>query len=118
MIHDPVAILRAFHEATNAQDFARLEAMFAPQVVYVSDGVGGRIEGRDAVMTAFRTYFDEYPDQVANDISLERIATDRARSAWELTGTSLKTGKRRERKGTETITIDADGLIKRVDVEG
>jgi len=118
MNHDPAEILRDFHEATNEQDFPRLEVMFAPDVVYVSGGVGGRIEGRDAVMAAFRTYFAEYPDQTAEDIALERLSDISARSQWRLTGASTKTGQRRERAGFETITIDAKGLIVRVDVEG
>lgn len=115
---DPALILHAFHEATNAQDFARLEAMFSPDVVYTSQGVGGRIEGRDAVMAAFRAYFDEYPDQVAEDKRLDALSPTQARSEWSLTGTSTKTGIRRERHGAETITVDGDGLITRVDVEG
>ena len=118
MTHDPAKTLARFHEVTNAQDFAAIEAMFAPDVVYISQGVGGRIEGREAVMAAFRTYFEEYPDQEAEDKKLEALSPDRARSEWSLTGTSTKTGVWRERHGAETITIDGNGLIIRVDVEG
>ena len=116
--HDPTKTLARFHEVTNAQDFVAIEAMFAPDVVYVSQGVGGRIEGRDAVMTAFRSYFEEYPDQEAEDKKLEALSPNSARSEWSLTGTSTKTGVWRERHGAETITLDGDGLIVRVDVEG
>ena len=116
--HDPAETLARFHDVTNAQDFAAIEAMFAPEVVYISQGVGGRIEGRDAVMAAFRTYFTEYPDQEAEDKKLEALSPMSARSEWRLTGTSTKTGVWRERIGVETITLNGDGLIVRVDVEG
>lgn len=116
--HDPAETLARFHDVTNAQDFAAIEAMFAPDVVYISQGVGGRIEGRDAVMAAFRAYFEEYPDQEAEDKKLEALSSNSARSEWSLTGTSTKTGVWRERHGAETITLNGNGLIVRVDVEG
>lgn len=116
--HDPVAILRRFHDATNALDYVALETMFTPDAVYVSAGVGGAVEGREAIMAAFRAYFDEYPDQVAEDISLDALSPVSARSFWRLEGTSTRTGKWRERHGAETITVDDRGRIVRVDVEG
>ena len=91
---------------------------FAPEVVYISQGVGGRIEGRDAVMAAFRTYLTEYSDQEAGDKKLEALAPMSASAEWRRTGTSTKTGVWRERIGAETITLNGDGLIVRVDVEG
>ncbi len=115
---DPVFILRRFHEATNALDYAALEDMFAPDAVYTSAGVGGAVEGREAIMAAFRAYFEEYPDQVAEDISLDALSPVSARSVWRLERTSTRTGQWRERHGAETITVDAEGKIVRVDVEG
>lgn len=118
MIHDPVEILRTFLAATNAQDFARIEAMFAADVVYRSGGVGGRIEGRQKVMAAFKVYFTEYPDQSAQDNAFEQLAPNQARARWSLVATSSRTGAQLIRAGTETITIDVAGLIVKVDVEG
>ncbi|RJG45974.1 MULTISPECIES: nuclear transport factor 2 family protein [unclassified Mesorhizobium] len=115
---EPAEILRRYHAAINALDYHAIEAMFAADIVYDSGGVGGLISGRDAVMAAFKTYFAEYPDQVSEDLSVETLSPNTARSVWALQATSATTGAPYKRQGTETITLDEDGRIIRVDVEG
>jgi limonene-1,2-epoxide hydrolase len=112
---DPAEIIRRYHAAINALDFGAIEAMFAADIVYDSGGVGGTILGRDAVMAAFRTYFTEYPDQVSEDLSIETLSPKTARSVWALRAT---TAAPYNRQGTETITLDDNGRIVRVEVEG
>jgi ketosteroid isomerase-like protein len=113
---DPVEHLTIFHNAINALDYATIEDYFAEDAVYISGGVGGRIEGRDAIMAAFRKYFDTYPDQVAEDRSVNKVGDNAARSVWELKANDSRTGAPMTRKGEETLTFNADGKIVRVDV--
>jgi ketosteroid isomerase-like protein len=113
---DPVEDLVVYHSAINALDFAVIEAFFAEDAVYVSGGVGGQIDGRDAIMAAFRKYFDAYPDQVAEDTLVEKVAPLAARAVWQLGATDSQTGEKMIRKGEETVTFNEAGRIIRVDV--
>ena len=113
---DPAAHLVTFHAAINALDFSTIERSFAEDAVYVSGGVGGRIEGRDAIMQAFRTYFDSYPDQIAEDTLVEAVAPRAARSVWQLSASHSQTGDRLLRRGEETLSFNEEGRIARVDV--
>lgn len=113
---DPVEHLTIFHNAVNALDYATIEDYFAADAVYVSGGVGGRIDGRDAIMAAFRKYFDAYPDQVAEDRSVDRVSDNAARSVWELKATDSRTGAPMTRTGEETLVFNDKGKITRIDV--
>ena len=69
---DPVALVRRYHAALNGYDEKTVSQMFAPDAIYVSPGVNGRIEGREAIIAAFGTYFAEHADQHAEDGSIVR----------------------------------------------
>jgi uncharacterized protein (TIGR02246 family) len=114
---DPVALLERYHAALNAFDAAEVAAMFAPQAVYASPGVNGRIEGRDAIIAAFSTYFAEHPDQRAEDEEISSTGPHEACAAWRLQATARSTGQRVTRRGIETVRFDAQGLILSVEVE-
>jgi hypothetical protein len=101
---DPVDVLRRWHEAINALDFDAIEAFF------------GALSGKSAIMKAFRDYFAEYPDQVAVDDSLEKVGPAAAKSTWHLTATSATSGEKLVRRGEETIYLNVEGKIERVDV--
>jgi ketosteroid isomerase-like protein len=113
---DPVEHLTIFHNAINALDYATIEDYFAEDAVYVSGGVGGKIEGRDAIIAAFRKYFDAYPDQVAADTSVDKVGDNAARSVWELKATDSRSGEPMVRTGEETLIFNEDGKIARIDV--
>lgn len=113
---DPVEHLTTFHNAINALDYATIEDYFAEDAVYVSGGVGGRIDGRDAIMAAFRGYFDKYPDQVAEDKSVNKVSDNAARSVWELNAIDSRTGAPMKRTGEETLIFNDQGKITRIDV--
>lgn len=113
---DPVKQTIVYHDAINALDFAAIETSFAEDAVYVSGGVGGTIEGRTAIMAAFRRYFATYPDQVAEDTEIGAVGSHAARAVWRLTASHTETGEKLVRAGEETVTFDADGRIIRVDV--
>lgn len=113
---DPVALLERYHDALNAYEERTVKPMFSADAVYVSPGVNGRIEGRDSIIAAFSAYFAEYPDQVAADESVTQVAPYAVRSVWTLAATSRSTGQRVARRGTETVTFGADGLIRHVEV--
>ena len=113
---DLLALTSRYHEALNAYDEATVKAMFAPDAVYVSKGVNGRIEGRDAILTAFTVYFREHPDQHAEDEGVEILSPRTVRFAWRLEATSASTGKKVTRRGVETVTYNDAGLIAHVEV--
>ena len=112
---DPVDVLRRFHDAVNAQDFVAIEGFFADDATYGSVKVGA-LRGKPAILAAFRKYFAEYPDQVAYDDSFTKLSKTSAKSSWHLEATSATTGEKLIRKGEETIYLDSDDKIDRVDV--
>lgn len=116
MTFDPVAATRRYHDALDILDLDAVERCFAAGAVYVSSGVGGRIEGRTAILSAFRAYFDSYPDQSAQDEAIEALSPYAARAQWRLSATHAVTGVPTERRGVETIHFDATGRIARIDV--
>jgi len=112
---DPVALVTQFHAAISALDFAAIEAFFTEGATYSSGKIGG-LKGRADIMAAFRRYFAEYPDQVAEDSLVEPLSHVAARSIWNLTATSALTGKLLRRQGEEIITFNQEGRIISVDV--
>lgn len=116
MRFNPVARLIAYHDAINALDFSTIEAMFDEDAIYDSGGLGGVVAGRQPIMEGFRSYFDAYPDQVAEDSVVEALDGLRVRSVWTLTATHCLTGEKLVRAGEEIVTFDGDGKILRVEV--
>lgn len=114
---DPVAALKTYHAAIDVLDFAAIEACFAPDAEYVSDGVGAISVGRDAILKAFRGYFACYGDQVSKDEQVAALSPRSAWSRWRLEATHAVSGARLVRSGEETVTFDADGRIMRVEVK-
>ena len=115
MTFEPAEIVRRYHVAIDRLDFEAIESSFADDALYVSNGVG-RLQGRAAIMAAFRAYFAEYADQVNADESLDAVSPTEVRSVWRLAATSNKTGVKVERNGVETVSLNAAGKIARVDV--
>ncbi|RXT28693.1 DUF4440 domain-containing protein [Rhizobium leguminosarum] len=115
MAFDPADEIERFHAAINALDFPAIEAYFAEGATYVSNGVGS-LAGHAEIMAAFVKYFDDYPDQTAENSLVERLTPLSGRAVWSLRATHSKTGKPLIRKGEETITFNPEGRITRVDV--
>ena len=115
MTFDPVAAAKRYLDAVNDLDFAVIEDFYAEDAVYGSVEVGG-LEGRAAIMAAFRQYFDTYPDQQAVDELIEAVSPLAARAVWRLKATHAETGEPLIRFGEETITFNADGKIVSVEV--
>jgi ketosteroid isomerase-like protein len=112
---DPVALVRRFHAAISMLDFAAIEAFFTEDATYSSGKIGG-LKGRADIMVAFRRYFAEYPDQIAQDSLIEPLSPVSARSIWHLTATSRLTGKQLRREGVEVVIFNRDGRIVSVEV--
>ncbi|WP_275789431.1 nuclear transport factor 2 family protein [Pararhizobium gei] len=112
---DPVQLTQDFHAAIGALDFAAIDSFFAEDAIYISGKVGD-LRGRSAIMAAFRGYFEEYPDQVAEDSGIEALSAFTSRSVWHLAATSTKTGMKLERRGEEVITFNGRGRIISVTV--
>ncbi|KEC72878.1 UNVERIFIED_ORG: ketosteroid isomerase-like protein [Rhizobium esperanzae] len=115
MAFDPAEEIERFHAAINALDFPVIEAYFAEDATYVSNGVGS-LAGRGEIMAAFRRYFDDYPDQTAENSLVETLTPLSGRAVWSLRATHSRSGKPLIREGEETITFDTEGRIIRVDV--
>jgi ketosteroid isomerase-like protein len=114
---DPVAFLTRYHAALNAYDAAVVGPMFSADAVYVSPGVNGRLDGRDAIIAAFSAYFAEHPDQRAEDDRIEQTGPREVRARWRLRATAASSGRQIVRQGTETVSFDGEGLIVKVSVE-
>jgi hypothetical protein len=112
---DEIARVKAYHAALNAFDLDGAERMFAPDAEYHSPSVGAVI-GRDAIFSAMRRYFTEYPDQVAIGENYTLVAMGQVRSDWHLRATAKSTGEVSERRGVETISLDGAGHITRIEV--
>ncbi|GEO84200.1 MULTISPECIES: nuclear transport factor 2 family protein [Alphaproteobacteria] len=115
MTFDPVVAAKRYLDAVNGLDFEMIEDFYAEDAVYGSVKVGG-LEGRSAIMAAFRRYFDTYPDQQAVDELIEAASPLAARAVWRLKATHAETGEPLIRFGEETITFDAQGKIVSVEV--
>jgi uncharacterized protein (TIGR02246 family) len=111
---EAVAVIRAYHTAIDRLDFEAIAGFFADDAVYISGGVGGTMRGRGAILAAFRSYFDEYPDQVSVDDSIKALSSSEVRSIWRLTATSTRTAITSVRSGEEIATLDLSGKIVRI----
>jgi ketosteroid isomerase-like protein len=108
--------LRLYFNALNAFDFKAVEEMFTEDAVYVSTGLNNRKSGRASIMASFKTYFEEFADQVSIDDNIESISQNTFCSDWRLKATSSKTGNLSERAGTQVTTFNEAGLIAHVKV--
>ncbi len=115
MPFDPVAAAARFHAVIGDLDFEAIDDFFADDATYSSGKVGG-LKGRADIMAAFRRYFAEYPDQVAEDSLIEQVSARAARAVWSLRATSATTGCPLVRQGEETITFNDQGKVTNVDV--
>ncbi len=116
MSFDPVAALARYHAMLDARDLDGVERLLAPNVVSVSEGLG-HVKGREAVIAALRAYFAACPDDQSFEDDLVALGPLQARSLWKLRATHKLTGVVVERRGTETVSFDADGLIMSIEVE-
>ena len=112
----PAALLARYHAALDRLDFDALVGMFAPDAVYLSNGVG-RLKGRDEIVSAFRDYFGRFAHEESVDTRIEEIGPNTVRSHWRLRARDRDGGKHVHRGGIETIWFDNDGLIVSVLVD-
>ncbi|MGO8176243.1 hypothetical protein ACC764_38485, partial [Rhizobium ruizarguesonis] len=71
---------------------------------------------RAEIMAAFRLYFDDYPDQTAENSLVETLTPLSGRSVLSVRATHSKSVKPLIREGEETITFNAEGRVTRVEV--
>jgi ketosteroid isomerase-like protein len=101
--------LEEYHASLDRLDFDSIETMFAPDAVYVSNGVGS-LKGRVAILAAFREYFSEHRHDESVDTKIEALGTNEVRSHWRLQARD-RSGRVIRREGIETIWFSDDGLI-------
>jgi uncharacterized protein (TIGR02246 family) len=112
----PSALLARYHAALDRLDFDAMQEMFAPDAVYVSNGVGS-LKGRDAILAAFRDYFSAYAHDESVDTRIEEVDARTVRSHWRLVARDRKGGRLVRRSGIETIWFDDAGRIVSVMVD-
>ena len=107
---DPAARLGAYTAALNRFDMDAVEQMFAEDAVYASPGLTHEMQGRGAIMAAFRAYFEKHPDQVNEDFDILALDAQTVEARWTLKSS------RSHRTGTQRITYDEAGRMIRVEV--
>lgn len=117
MHDDPSELLRRYHAALAPYRRAPLEGMFAPDAVYVSAGLAGRIAGRAAILDAFDAYFGRFPGQIAKDDEVRTTGPREAVARWRLIAHDAGDGREVRRSGRETVRFDHAGRILSVVVE-
>ena len=105
------ALLADYTTALNRYDLGVVADMFAEDAVYVSPGVGGEINGRVAIMSAFKDYFRQHTDQVNRDEDVQQVDENTLQARWHLQSSSST------RSGTQRISFNAAGLIARIEVQ-
>ena len=100
----------------DVRDLEGAERLLAPDVFSVSEGLG-HVKGREAVIAALGVYFAACPDDQVFEDEIVALGPLQARSLWKLRATHKVTGVVVERRGTETVSFDADGLITSIEVE-
>ena len=108
--------LRLYFNTLNVFDLKTVEMMFAEDAIYVSSGLNNQKLGRANIIASFKTYFEEFADQVSVDDNIKLIGPKTFSSDWRLKTTSVKTGKLMERSGTQVTTFNEAGLIVHVEV--
>jgi uncharacterized protein (TIGR02246 family) len=116
MADDPASLLARYHAALDSLDFDALAEMFAPDAVYVSNGVGS-LKGRDEIIAAFREYFGRYAHEESVDTRVEEAGPFTVRSHWRLVARDKEGDRHVRRSGVETIWFDPDGRIISVMVD-
>ncbi|MDA0702119.1 MAG: nuclear transport factor 2 family protein [Proteobacteria bacterium] len=95
-----IALAEAYFAASNAHDLDRITAMFAPDAVYRSTGVGAH-DGPAAIRAMNEKFFEANPD-VAWEVTARRIVPE---DGVELDFVISLGGKRHA--GTERVYFDA-----------
>jgi ketosteroid isomerase-like protein len=113
---DPATLLARYHAALDRLDFDTLQLMFAPDAVYLSNGVGS-LKGRDEIIAAFRDYFGRYAHEESVDTRIEEIDARTVRSHWRLVARDREGRRLVRREGVETIWFDESGRIVSVMVD-
>ena len=57
----PEAVVARFNDCINRRDLDGLARMMADDHVFI-DSAGGRVDGRESCLAAWRGFFDAYPD--------------------------------------------------------
>ena len=105
------ARLAQYTTALNRNDLGAVADMFAEDAVYISPGVGGEVNGRAAIMAAFRDYFRQHTDQVNTDEDAHQVDEHTLQSRWRLKSSNSS------RSGIQRMVFTAAGLITRIEVE-
>ena len=109
--HNPLrAAADAFIAAANAFDVEAALALFTPDAVIDDPSTGQRFEAHAGIRDYLERYFLGYRT-VTRFLSIKRLGVDRARVRVDFTGDFG------HEVGLLAISVDADGLIVRIDAD-
>ena len=104
------AVADALIAATNAFETDTVVALFMPDAVIDDPSTGHRFEGHGGIRDYVERYFAGY-HTVTRFLSIERISAARARVRVDFTGDFG------HEIGVLDISVNADGLITRIDAD-
>lgn len=112
----------AFEEAYESDDWSAIAPYFAPDAVYEIQNmpapIGGRCEGRDAILAYFKSVLDGFDRKFASrSVALLRGPREEGRSVWIRGSATYTAGGAPTLRFEleETVTFDAQGRISRLE---
>ena len=113
---DPVSVARQYVALSNEHAVDAALACFHPEATYHSSAQG-TFEGIAAIRPMMEAFFARFPDIHWEVAAYRQEGTATAGFDFVATAHDAQTGEAITRKGTERISVAADGRICRVEVE-
>jgi hypothetical protein len=110
-----IELAKAYVALSNAHRLAMIADMFNASSIYTSSAVG-TFKGATPIIKMMREFFARYPDVNWNAVNY-RYSNHSVTFQFVMTATEAGTDNHLERKGVETITFDANGIISRLAVK-
>jgi hypothetical protein len=107
---------RRYVELSNAGALSEALAMFADDATYESSQVGA-FEGREAIGAMMRAFFAKFPGPHWEVPAYHEREPGEVEFDFVMTATAAESAERIERRGTERISFDNAGRIRRIVVE-
>jgi len=105
MASDPESVVVQFNEGINARDLDVLASLMTEDHVFI-DSVGGRVDGRQRCLDAWRGFFGAYPDYRNEFTSMVTVSSGMVAVAGRSVCSDLKA---RVRSATRAMRV-AEGL--------
>ncbi len=111
---ETIELARAYLALSNAHRVDLIQSLFAADAVYSSSAVG-EYQGPAAIAEMMRAFFARYPD-VRWQCENYRCTSNRVSFDFELRASDAQSGEQLRRGGIEVIEYNAEGRIKKLEV--